>query len=167
MQKPLVALAVWAALCAVGCAAKSGGSADGGAGSSDAAAAATDAPSVQGAGCAADPLTGVTLCQAVSLCPSILVDQRLFPGCGFRINGQAIDLQCACDGELCPIGTPTTCDQARKLLVEQSQPQICAQVNDGRCLSSQKPGTTAPSTCDRTCAQECGGSATCVKLCGC
>jgi hypothetical protein len=66
------------------------------------------------------------------------------------------------------MGTATTCEQARKLLVQQSQALVCAQINEGRCATSQGGrAPTGPGTCDRACASECNGSATCMKLCGC
>jgi hypothetical protein len=158
---------VLGATCALGCAANKGAGGDGGA-DGGAADLADGSASAQGAGCVADPQTGATLCAAISLCPSVVVDRRVFPRCGFRINGQALDLQCACDGDLCPMGAPATCDQAARLLFDQSEGQVCAQVNEGRCFSSRKTGGgTLPSTCDRACAADCHGSASCMKLCGC
>jgi hypothetical protein len=95
------------------------------------------APVVQGAECGPDPDTGVVLCLAISTCPDLVIDPDLFPGCGFRIHASAdvIDLECACFGQICPIGIATTCDQAAALMVDQSQYTVCMQVNEGRCTS--------------------------------
>jgi len=90
-----------------------------------------------GSGCSADPDTGITLCTGISTCPGLTVDQDLFPGCGFRIHDAAdvIDLECACYGQICPIGIATTCDQATALMQNQSQYTVCLQVNEGRCTN--------------------------------
>ncbi|CAN5400985.1 hypothetical protein BH09MYX1_BH09MYX1_12970 [soil metagenome] len=89
----------------------------------------------QGADCGQDPYTGVTLCSAISTCPTIYVDYDLYPECGFRIHGSVIDLECACYGKLCPIGVTTSCTEAANLLASQSQYSVCAQINEGRCTS--------------------------------
>jgi hypothetical protein len=95
----------------------------------------TEDASVVGANCGVDPDTGITLCLAISTCPTLVVDPDLFPGCGFRIHAASdvIDLECACYGQICPIGVTTTCDQAAALMVDQSQYTVCMQVNEGRC----------------------------------
>jgi hypothetical protein len=127
----------------------------------------------EGAGCGAESTTGATLCTAISLCPTLAVDHDVYPNCGFRIRGQAIDLECACSGALCPIGAPATCEQAARLLSGQTELQVCSQVNEGRCTTptpqstSSSASSSGSSTCDRTCAGECGGDPGCVKLCGC
>jgi len=95
------------------------------------------AATVEGINCGTDPDTGVVLCLGISTCPGLVVDQDLFPGCGFRVHNAAdvFDLQCACFGQICPIGIATTCDQAAALMVDQSQYTVCMQVNEGRCTS--------------------------------
>jgi hypothetical protein len=170
-MRPVKSLFAVFFLCA--CAAKPGADADAGA-EGGASAASSGGPQVQGAGCGAESTTGQTLCTAISLCPTLAVDHDVYPNCGFRIRGQAIDLECACNGALCPIGAPATCDQAKQLLAGQTELQVCTQVNDGRCTtptpqatSSASSSSGAASTCDRTCAGECGGDPGCVKLCGC
>jgi hypothetical protein len=150
-------------LALLGCAPQAGLNADAGA---DGGASPGTTPQVQGAGCGVESTTGATLCTAISLCPKLAVDHDVFPNCGFRIHGQAIDLECACSGALCPVGAPLTCDQAAQLLSGQSEIQVCNQLNEGRCTAGT-PAQTSPSTCDRTCAGECGGDPGCVKLCGC
>jgi hypothetical protein len=160
MRSPVVFLSLLSA-----CAAKTGANADAGAASSSSGSA---APQVQGAGCGAEATTGATLCTQISLCPKVAVDHDIYPNCGFRIRGQAIDLECACSGSLCPIGAPATCDQAAKLLSAQTEIQVCNQVAEGRCTAAAvSPGSSGGSSCDRTCAGECGGDPGCIRLCGC
>ena len=93
--------------------------------------------SVAGNGCGVDPDTGITLCLGISTCPNLTIDTDVFPGCGFRIHSAAdvIDLECACYGQICPIGVATTCDQAAALLKNQSQYTVCMQVSEGRCTT--------------------------------
>jgi hypothetical protein len=125
----------------------------------------------QGADCAQESTTGATLCTAISVCPNLAVDHDVYPNCGFRIRGMAIDVECVCNGQLCPLGSPTTCDQAAQLLQGQSEATVCTQVDEGRCTG----GTPAPagsagapaSTCDATCRTECAGDPSCLKMCGC
>lgn len=124
-----------------------------------------------GAGCGIETTTNTQLCTAISVCPKISVDHDVFPNCGFRLHGDSLDLECACNGSLCPLGSPATCDQAAQLLHAQTELQVCAQVNEGRCTgAAPAPTTTGPSTtnpCDKTCASECGGNPQCLKDCGC
>jgi hypothetical protein len=91
-----------------------------------------------GIDCIVEPTTGATLCTAVSTCPTVLVDHDVYPNCGFRMKAgtttsTTMILECACNGSLCPIGVPTTCAQAQKLLGEQTEPLVCNQIADGRC----------------------------------
>jgi hypothetical protein len=136
-------------------------------------AAATTGATPQGSGCATDPATGVTLCQAISVCPGLLVDQGPFPGCGFRIhNGAVIDLECLCGDSLCPIGVPDSCSEATQLLSSQNEPGVCDQVAEGRCTQvgasdAAAAPTSTSSTCDTTCRNECAGEPGCIQLCGC
>lgn len=120
-----------------------------------------------GADCFVDNV-GVELCAAISGCPDVVVDRSTFPHCGFRVRGSAIDLECSCYGELCPMGVATSCTEAAKLLGSQYEASVCAQVQEGRCTTPRAtPTTQTPSSCDRACAAECSGSGTCLKLCGC
>jgi len=89
----------------------------------------------QGIDCATDPYTGTILCSGVSSCPGLLVDHDVYPDCGFRIRGTSFDLQCPCYGGLCPIGSPSTCQDAAALLDAQSEYTVCAQYNEGRCTA--------------------------------
>jgi hypothetical protein len=90
---------------------------------------------VTGIECGPDPDTGVTLCVGISSCPNVSVDQDLFPGCGYRVHDGTgvLDLECACYGQICPIGIASTCDQAVALMQDQSQYTVCMQINEGRC----------------------------------
>jgi hypothetical protein len=87
---------------------------------------------VTGAGCG-EVLPGVTLCRAVRSCPTLVVDSDQFPNCGFRIRGSALDLECACDRSLCPMGVPVTCADAERLLSSQHETMVCLQLDEGRC----------------------------------
>jgi hypothetical protein len=92
-----------------------------------------DSGKLRGAFCGRDPQTGVELCLAVSTCPDVVVDRDLFPECGYRLKDNAFDLVCLCQGYLCPVGVPQTCEDIPKLFSEQSVLTICAQINEGRC----------------------------------
>ncbi len=123
-----------------------------------------------GAGCGQDPTTGAILCTGISLCPQLVIDSSTFPDCGFRIHGDAIDLECVCSGSLCPAGSPATCDQAAQLLARLTEGTICAQVSDGLCVTPAgggSPGGGVPSGCDPTCRTQCAGDPNCVQGCGC
>jgi hypothetical protein len=122
-----------------------------------------------GAGCATSAESGATLCTAISICPSLVVDHDVFPDCGFRIQGQTLDLECDCNGALCPIGVPVTCTEAAQLLQQQqSETNVCTQVSEGRCTpGAPPPAPTSTSTCDTTCRDECGGNPSCWTACGC
>ena len=93
---------------------------------------------VTGINCGPDPDTGVELCLGISSCPDLSVDQDLYPGCGFRVHDGTgvLDLECACYGQICPIGIATTCDDAAALMQDQSQYTVCMQINEGRCTSN-------------------------------
>jgi hypothetical protein len=91
-----------------------------------------------GIDCGPDPDTGVVLCLGISSCPNLVVDSDLYPGCGFRVHpgSDVLDLECACYGEICPIGIASTCDAATALMQDQSQYTVCMQVDEGRCTSN-------------------------------
>lgn len=93
---------------------------------------------VTGVDCGPDPDTGVVLCLGISSCPSVVVDSDLYPGCGFRVHDGSgvLDLECACYGQICPIGIASTCDQAAALMQDQSQYTVCMQVDEGRCTAN-------------------------------
>lgn len=143
-----------------------GATADGGA--------TTGTTAVKGLGCGVERETGAVLCAGVSVCPGLLVDQAIYPGCGFRANGTTFDMQCACQDVLCPIGTPNTCTQAKALLDNQNRILVCGQVNEGRCISgtkAPKPSASGTNTrgCDAQCMADCAraGVGSCELLCGC
>lgn len=142
------------------------GGADGGpASTSDAG---SSAGAAVGSDCAQDQLTGAVLCAQSTVCPGLRVERDRFPNCGYRINGTAIDLQCDCQGALCSMGVAATCDDAARLLAEQSEMWVCAQVNEGRCLGEPiRGGGAGESKCDRACASDCAGVPTCLQMCGC
>jgi hypothetical protein len=125
-----------------------------------------------GTGCVTDPQSGITLCEFLSNCPSVDVDQGAFPGCGFRLRGPSLyDLECGCGESLCPIGAPTSCATALQLLDQEgSSLEVCQQVSDGTCLPLAGDGgasSTTSSSCDKQCESECGGDPDCFQLCGC
>ncbi|HEY1959817.1 MAG TPA: hypothetical protein VGH28_29610 [Polyangiaceae bacterium] len=93
---------------------------------------------VTGVNCGADPDTGAVLCLGISSCPDVVVDSDLYPGCGFRVHDGTgvLDLECACYGQICPIGVASTCDQATALMQDQSQYTVCMQVDEGRCTNN-------------------------------
>jgi hypothetical protein len=131
-------------------------------------------PTALGADCITEPSTGVQICSAISVCPNVVVDHDIYPDCGWRIRGQALDLECACSGMVCPLGAPATCDQAAKLMADQTEQIVCQQVNDGRCTPGTATGSSgssgasgSTSTCDTTCAGECHNDPSCLLLCGC
>jgi hypothetical protein len=120
-----------------------GGDSSSGGGATDATTDASDGgteggPGVTGVDCGPDPDTGVVLCLGISACPNLLVDPDLYPGCGFRVHDGSgvLDLECACYGQICPIGIATTCDQAVALMQDQSQYTVCMQIDEGRCTSN-------------------------------
>ncbi len=109
-----------------------GASSDSSAAKQDAAVA--DGGSSVGINCGKDPQTGAELCLGLGSCPGLVVDQNTFPGCGFRVTGgSTIDLECACSGFICPLGTATSCAQAKSLMGNQTYAGVCVQVSEGRC----------------------------------
>lgn len=130
-------------------------------------------PAVTGTNCGADSNLGIQLCASTTQCPSVVVDQSVFPGCGWRIVNGTADLQCDCNGMMCPIGTPSSCGDAAMLLSTQTQGTVCQGIADGRCTT---PGGSTGGTgssgsgggnCDKNCAADCNGNASCLMLCGC
>src|SRR5262249_26923827 len=127
--------------------------------------------SVTGGGCGQEQKTGIQLCVATSMCPSVVVDTSAFPDCGFRIRGSAVDLVCACGTSICPMGIFSTCAQAAQLLTSQTEQGVCVQVSEGRCVDAPTPsgssGSNGKAACDRDCVQQCGGGADCAAMCNC
>jgi hypothetical protein len=124
-----------------------------------------------GTGCTTDPQSGVTLCEQITACPGVDVDQGAFPGCGFRMSASSMfDLECGCGDSLCPIGTPTSCTTAQQLLDQgQSSIVVCEQLDQGTCLPLGGPdaGTGTSNGCDKQCESECAGEPSCIQMCGC
>ena len=123
-----------------------------------------------GSACVNDPQTQVTLCEATSLCPGVVVDPGALPNCGFQLHaGTVLDLECLCGDALCPIGVPPTCAQAAQLLVMQSSIVVCQEVSSGNCVGLAAPGADAgaSNSCDKQCETECAGEPNCIQLCGC
>jgi hypothetical protein len=126
---------------------------------------------VSGTNCGVDPSSGISLCLGISACPTVLVDPDQFPGCGYRIAGSSIDLECLCNDSLCPMGSAASCADAKALLADQSAQGVCAGIAEGRCsVVSQSAATANPNTsssCDKNCRAECSGDPGCISLCGC
>lgn len=177
MRTPIVSLAAVLPLL-LACQPPGADSGDGGAeGAAALADGGTVAPQAQGADCITEPTTGVQICSAISICPNLVIDHDVYPNCGFRIRGQTIDIECACSGSICPAGAPATCDQAAKLLADQSEQIVCQQLGDGRCVAGTPTTSSSSSSsgasgsggngCDPTCAGECSNDPSCLRLCGC
>jgi hypothetical protein len=131
---------------------------------------------VVGGGCGIEQGSGIELCAATSMCPSVVVDTQAMPTCGFRVRGAVVDLVCACGTAICPVGAFSTCAEASQLLTNQTAQGVCVQVAEGRCLeaagtssssSSSSGGAGGNPACDRQCMQECGGGAGCASVCNC
>ncbi len=121
-----------------------------------------------GTNCGVDPGSGVSLCLGSSSCPGLRVDPAQFPGCGYRISGTTIDLECLCGEALCPMGSAASCLDAKALLTEQSALGVCAAVADGRCETVEPIHSDSNnSTCDKNCRSHCSGDPNCFTLCGC
>ena len=145
-----------------------GGAASGGAAGSPASDA--GAP-VTGTNCGVDPSSGIALCLGITSCPTVLVDPDQFPGCGYRIAGTVIDLECLCNDSLCPMGSAASCADAKALLADQSAQGVCAGIAEGRCSVVSQSATNTngntSSSCDKDCRAECAGDPGCITLCGC
>jgi hypothetical protein len=121
-----------------------------------------------GTHCFQVPGTQTVLCELLDSCPSVQVDQGAFPDCGFRMNSETrLDLECVCGSALCPVGVPTSCDQARQLLAAQNALIVCEQLAEGRCVEIAPPDAGRGGSCDRACAGTCAGAPGCIQLCGC
>jgi len=121
----------------------------------------------------------VTLCSGTTECPGVEVDPAVFPGCGFYISGNALDLECLCATYLCPMGLAPTCTAASALLKSTNEGSVCAAVSTNGCSQVPTTGGTgaggtagsgaadAGSGCDKSCEAMCAGEPDCVQLCGC
>ena len=124
-----------------------------------------------GGGCTVQTTGGSMLCETISVCPGVTVNQATFNQCGFLIAGKAIDLECECSGYLCSAGTTTTCAAAELILKEQNSDAVCNQLSTGGCvfevLSGGSGSGSGTSGCNEACASECVGDPTCTAACGC
>jgi hypothetical protein len=130
----------------------------------------TSTPTVKGASCSAITST-ISLCEYISSCPSVVLNAKVFPQCGFYIHGTAIDPECLCQNEyLCPIGHPTTCAQA---LTDSSgdvtYDSVCQQAVTGGCedLTAGTGAGSTTSTACQTCVSNCDNVPSCIDACGC
>jgi hypothetical protein len=143
----------------------SGGSSTG----SSTTASATGGASTTGAGldCGVDPQTSATLCLGNTLCPGLAIDSSVYPGCGFRVNGAAVDVECSCSGSLCPLGA-STCAEAQQLLASESYGVVCAEISAGACVAGTPLSpSSSSSSCNTVCRDDCDGDPTCIEACGC
>jgi len=128
-------------------------------------------PPALGTQCGVDPSSGITLCLGITSCPTVIVDPDQLPGCGYRISGSAIDLECLCNDSLCPVGSAASCGDAKALLAEQSAQSVCAGIAEGRCTvvnpSKMNASSNTGASCDKNCRAECSGNPDCIALCGC
>jgi hypothetical protein len=143
----------------------------GGSGGSSTAAAAGGAPTTgTGVDCGQDPATSATLCLANTLCPGLTIDSSVYPGCGFRVNGAVVDVECSCSGSLCPLGG-ATCAQVEQLLASENQGVVCAEISAGICVAgtpvSGSGSSSSGGSCDTVCRDDCAGDPTCIEACGC
>ena len=111
--------------------------------------AAAASTAVQGASCTAIT-ANISLCQYISSCPSLALNAQIFPQCGFRIHGDAIDPECLCDGHyLCPIGHSTTCSAAAAAASgDTTYDSVCEQSVTGTA-STSPAGARAVATLDQ------------------
>ena len=124
-----------------------------------------DAPT--GGSCTLQTAGGATLCETISRCPGVVVNQASFNGCGFLIQGGAIDLECECSGYLCAASPTTTCAAVSQLLAQETASQVCSQLSSGGCQFEGLSGGSGKGGCDTACSSQCVGDPTCVQGCGC
>ena len=121
-----------------------------------------------GVNCGSDPSSGVTLCLGISTCPGVSVDPDQLSGCGFRVSGSTLDLECVCGDYLCPVGPPASCSDAKSLLADETTQGACTAVSDGRCTAlTTNASTGTSSSCDTSCRSDCDGEPACITACGC
>ena len=125
----------------------------------------------QGSNCGTDPDTSAVLCLGSGVCPGLTIDSEVYPGCGFRVNGTAVDIECSCSGWLCPLGAASCSDAQATKLASASAGVICSELGNGICVQgtpvSSAAGSSSGGTCDTTCRTECAGEPTCIQACGC
>ena len=142
---------------------------------SDAGAAAPPAGSdagatVRGASCTA-VTASISLCEFISACPTLSLNPQVFPQCGFRIHGSAIDPECLCQSQyLCPVGAPTTCAEAAKAASgDTTYDSVCQQALTGNCQdlgAATGTGASQSAAC-QACLKNCDNVPSCIDACGC
>ena len=120
-----------------------------------------------GGDCIIQTAGGVMLCETISRCPRVVVNQTSFNDCGFLIQGGAIDLECECSGYLCAASPTTTCAAVSQLLAQETASQVCSQLSSGGCQFEGLSGGSGKGGCDTACSSQCVGDPTCVQGCGC
>ena len=75
--------------------------------------------------------SGLKLCEGISACPQVMVNQGIWMGCGFVLAKGTFNLECECTGYLCGVGASATCAEATALLQQKSASEVCAQLNNG------------------------------------
>jgi hypothetical protein len=127
---------------------------------------ASGAGSTKGASCTQVSST-ISLCLYISSCPNLILNPKVFPSCGFRIHGDAIDPECLCGNYICPIGAPTSCSEAAAdYSGDVTYDSVCEQSVEGRCTALGTGGSSTSSACE-TCVQNCDNVPSCVEACGC
>jgi hypothetical protein len=115
--------------------------------------------------------SSISLCEFINLCPSFSLNTSVFPQCGFRIHGDAIDPECLCQNEyLCPVGHPTTCTEAAQAASgDVNYDSVCQQAVTGGCtdLTATTGGGSTTSAACQACANACDNVPSCVDACGC
>jgi len=133
---------------------------------------APSASAATGIACSTDTPTGAKLCGATTACPSLSVDTRSFPNCGFYTLQAPFEIDCVCFGNyLCPVGTASTCQNVSTLFANTTLTDVCNGVSTGNCKQATGSSTAGTggrtSTCDQACYQSCVGSPACIVACGC
>jgi hypothetical protein len=126
---------------------------------------ASGAATAEGASCTQVSST-ISLCLYISSCPNLILNPQVFPNCGFRIHGDAIDPECLCGNTICPIGQPTSCaEAAADSSGDVTYDSVCEQSVEGHC-TSLGGGSSTSSAC-QTCVQNCDNVPACIDACGC
>jgi len=125
---------------------------------------------VRGATCT-QITSSISLCEFISSCPTFSLNTSVFPQCGFRIHGTAIDPECLCQNEyLCPVGHPTTCTEAAQAAGgDTNYDSVCQQVVTGGCqdlTAGTGAGSTTTAAC-QSCVNSCDNVPSCIDSCGC
>jgi len=159
------------ALAVSGCALIQALEGGGSGGSATTTAAAGGSTTAQGSNCGTDPDTSAVLCLGSNVCPGLTIDSSAFPGCGFRVNGSAVDIECSCSGFLCPLGA-ASCADAQSKLSNENLGVVCSQLGSAACVqgtpvAASSSSSSAGGTCDQSCLAGCAGEPICIQNCGC